>query len=266
MLYYRKESKTMFGNVRPRTLRAFTLIELLVVIAIIAILAAILFPVFAQAREKARQASCSSNQKQIALGFLQYAQDYDETWPFSSGSTGLFTDILQPYMKSKAVLHCPSAPVTDANGNLDGGNSYSVNDRIWTQAPNDGASLALADVNSPAQVILTADAVQYLTGGAVRQFFVFQSASLWSGSWPWGKTMFNNGVTPTNPEQTLRFTTTAGFNLDYDPPVYQGGNVLKGDGMPRYRHNEGLNATFTDGHAKWMKRGTLKLKNFRVDM
>ena len=61
--------------------RGFTLIELLVVIAIIAILAAILFPVYARAREKARQASCQSNLKQLALAFLAYAQDYDETWP-----------------------------------------------------------------------------------------------------------------------------------------------------------------------------------------
>ncbi len=64
--------------------RAFTLIELLVVIAIIAILAAILFPVFAQAREKARQTSCLSNHKQYALATLMYVQDYDETFPFSA--------------------------------------------------------------------------------------------------------------------------------------------------------------------------------------
>jgi len=63
--------------------RGFTLIELLVVIAIIAILAAILFPVFAQAREKARQTQCVNNMKQIALGVLQYVQDYDERFPFS---------------------------------------------------------------------------------------------------------------------------------------------------------------------------------------
>ena len=63
--------------------KAFTLIELLVVIAIIAILAAILFPVFAQAREKARQTSCLSNLKQIGLGLMMYTQDYDETYPMN---------------------------------------------------------------------------------------------------------------------------------------------------------------------------------------
>src|SRR5262249_38734327 len=72
---------------------AFTLIELLVVIAIIAILAAILFPVFAQAREKARSISCLSNNKQVSLGVLMYVQDYDETYPiFFYGVPGLPSD------------------------------------------------------------------------------------------------------------------------------------------------------------------------------
>ncbi len=109
--------------------RAFTLIELLVVIAIIAILAAILFPVFAKAREKARQSSCASNHKQIALAFLQYAQDYDECFPGSaSGGTALgyvgawayTTDSvtwdmtkggLAPYVKNVQLFICPSDPV-----------------------------------------------------------------------------------------------------------------------------------------------------------
>jgi prepilin-type N-terminal cleavage/methylation domain-containing protein len=84
-----KTGGTILNSLRSQ--RGFTLIELLVVIAIIAILAAILFPVFAQAREKARQASCMSNQKQIALGVLMYVQDYDElfpiTLPFNSAVT-----------------------------------------------------------------------------------------------------------------------------------------------------------------------------------
>ncbi|HAZ62651.1 MAG TPA: hypothetical protein DCZ72_03430 [Armatimonadetes bacterium] len=94
-----------------RTRRAFTLIELLVVIAIIAILAAILFPVFAKAREKARQTSCASNEKQIMLATLQYVQDYDERYfqiPYGGANTMPYWDVLQPYMKSRQLFVCPS--------------------------------------------------------------------------------------------------------------------------------------------------------------
>src|SRR6186713_437363 len=101
-------------STRNRT--GFTLIELLVVIAIIAILAAILFPVFAQAREKARQASCVSNLKQITIGQLMYAQDYDETLvtSWARGFPGDFNFFVQPYMKSLQVLHCPSRAISMA--------------------------------------------------------------------------------------------------------------------------------------------------------
>ncbi|MBC7808716.1 MAG: DUF1559 domain-containing protein [Akkermansiaceae bacterium] len=112
----------------PRTRRpgAFTLIELLVVIAIIAILAAILFPVFAQAREKARQTSCLSNIKQVTLGHIMYQQDFDETVPFNRecnnptvGSPPAcidgramrgWTDLVSPYVKGYGVFKCPSDP------------------------------------------------------------------------------------------------------------------------------------------------------------
>src|SRR3982751_4194193 len=104
-----------------RTRHGFTLIELLVVIAIIAILAAILFPVFAQAREKARQIACLSNTKQIGLAVLMYSQDYDETYPIaywvpvSAAGYGSVTTatcgwaaLLQPYIKNAGTFLCPS--------------------------------------------------------------------------------------------------------------------------------------------------------------
>lgn len=100
-------------TVQDKPQRGFTLIELLVVIAIIAILAAILFPVFAQAREKARQATCASNFKQIGLALMMYTQDYDETYPeaiFNARSGWyLWSSALciQPYLKSTQVYQCP---------------------------------------------------------------------------------------------------------------------------------------------------------------
>ena len=111
-----------------RAKMGFTLIELLVVIAIIAILAAILFPVFARARENARRASCQSNLKQIGLGIAQYTQDYDEKFPYVVTDTAdpatpvfcssdtLWSDVVQPYIKSTQVFICPSASKYDTPG------------------------------------------------------------------------------------------------------------------------------------------------------
>lgn len=99
----------------------FTLIELLTVIAIIAILAAILFPTFARAREKARQTSCLSNQKQIGLSLAMYVSDYDDTEVLSDSGTGgvgaapYWYDMLKPYMKNGQVLRCPSDHEAVAN-------------------------------------------------------------------------------------------------------------------------------------------------------
>ena len=102
---------------KDQSRRAFTLIELLVVIAIIAILAAILFPVFAKAREKARQSSCLSNVKQIGHGLMMYVQDYDErfmngSYNFTQTNGNLFWfERVLPYVKNTQIFFCPSAPV-----------------------------------------------------------------------------------------------------------------------------------------------------------
>src|SRR5215203_1740486 len=97
----------------------FTLIELLVVIAIIAILAAILFPMFARARENARRSSCQSNQKQLALAIKQYVQDYDEKLPpvaVNATTPYGWADAIQPYVKNEQILQCPSES-TGPSGN-----------------------------------------------------------------------------------------------------------------------------------------------------
>jgi len=154
--------------------KGFTLIELLVVIAIIAILAAILFPVFAKAREKARQTSCLSNSKQFALGIMMYAQDYDETMPPSTNFNGVngmtLADSVMPYVKNSQIMKCPS----DSAGSVDIGSiaagagfslvpggvtnmSYTINIAIFpdivmsTKLGRPWGVVSLAQNNHPAQ-------------------------------------------------------------------------------------------------------------------
>lgn len=100
--------------------RGFTLIELLVVIAIIAILASILFPVFSRAREKARQASCASNLKQIALAAIMYSQDYDEMYPAADNGVYTWRIMLMPYIRNVQIFQCPSYKQAAGNNPFDG--------------------------------------------------------------------------------------------------------------------------------------------------
>ena len=168
-------------NSRRKYLQGFTLIELLVVIAIIAILAAILFPVFARARENARRAACQSNLKQISLGIIQYTQDYDERLPTSAdGPMGNLSDgvagvwnpynnfgpdtvvfamaqsSLQPYLKSVQIWVCPS----DSNAASRSGNSYAMNGcvNVLNKETNGGkAGKSLAAFEETARWMLMAE-------------------------------------------------------------------------------------------------------------
>ncbi len=149
--------------------RGFTLIELLVVIAIIAILAAILFPVFARAREKARQTSCLNNIKQIVLGAMMYSQDYDETYicryydvdePPGSGNWVdriEWYESIMPYLNNKQVFKCPSSPV-------DSWLTYAMNCEREIKAYSyhgSGNVLRLADIEAPAEVIAFGERASY---------------------------------------------------------------------------------------------------------
>jgi prepilin-type N-terminal cleavage/methylation domain len=174
----------------PRAVSAaFTLIELLVVIAIIAILAAILFPVFAQAREKARQASCMSNLRQIGLATLQYAQDYDETlflreyaiandpvynyqvWSakrrIADNTWDRTQGVLQPYMKNTDIQMCLSANGLPAGSTTSDGLGYGYNQSYLL--PSAAYSAPLGDIDAPAETVWMADTAT-ISGGEVRLF------------------------------------------------------------------------------------------------
>ena len=200
--------------------RGFTLIELLVVIAIIAILAAILFPVFAKAREKARQTSCLSNLKQLGLGMLMYAQDYDEmfsrldfgwkggaygvdavvpgapdfNWHSTYGYKSSWCDKIYPYVKNVQIFRCPSQGSTVCMGVDYGLPSYYASS-AGVMTTFFGTSIAMGSLKSPAQTMMITD-----KSGGNPQYVM-------SGSYP----------------------------------------------MCAARHNDGGNVAFCDGHAKWLK-------------
>lgn len=215
---------------------AFTLIELLVVIAIIAILAAILFPVFAQAREKARQTSCLSNAKQIGTAFLMYTQDYDEkivltTYPFPSNT---WTDQAQPYIKNRQIFRCPSdqsqnwttpqvtkASILDPDPPVVRRSSYFIN--AYLSGSSQWGSLAA--VQSPASVIYIGESLEGITRDHFHPFN-------WNG----------NQETPPNP---LYSGFMHGATFD------DAKNETKE--LALRRHSDGSNFVYLDGHAKWGK-------------
>jgi prepilin-type N-terminal cleavage/methylation domain-containing protein/prepilin-type processing-associated H-X9-DG protein len=224
--------------------KGFTLIELLVVVAIIAILAAILFPVFARARENARRASCQSNLKQIGLGIMQYTQDYDEKYPMSQTTTDVFWSEgpLNPYVKMDAnsgIYVCPSSsPHPNTRGS-----SYAPNLSVMR---NGGASgMSMSQIEAPAQRVLMIErGLQGATGGAGT--YTFNWPFFVDFEWLWT-------TTKTDPGNVY-------FAYDRDEPVNGVWCCYAGDspnGYPRSRHNGTSNYLFLDGHVKAYPRGRI---------
>jgi prepilin-type N-terminal cleavage/methylation domain-containing protein/prepilin-type processing-associated H-X9-DG protein len=228
--------------------RAFTLIELLVVIAIIAILASILFPVFAQARSRARQAACLSNLKQIGTGMAIYTQDYDETLPgndpaasFSAGhnrprgwnepwTAGISTTYrnwardIQPYIKNYGVYKCGNSiprrayqggngPYNEcaAVGNLSGcyDTSYALNGLV--------ESRPLAAIPAPADIVF------------LHEFSVYSR---------------------TAQARPRRNSATSSRFREFNHILYD------------FVHQEGTNMVYCDGHAKWKKKTAIRFTDF----
>ncbi|BDI30482.1 hypothetical protein CCAX7_25330 [Capsulimonas corticalis] len=230
--------------------KGFTLIELLVVIAIIAILAAILFPVFAKAREKARQISCASNLKQIGLAAVQYVQDYDEKGGFSySPFGGSVWPQLSPYIKNydpntgqgagASVISCPDVATRKS--------TYSVNSQVWglldprplgsrAGAEFYGDTVSIAKIDAPATIVFAFDSVTNLAGNGLAE---------------------SAGESATPHPAMIKDHSSESWANDYLGTFWNNKQVA-------WRHTAGANFAFCDGHVKFFKQGTLKDENWDV--
>ncbi len=220
-----------------RRRRGFTLIELLVVIAIIAILAAILFPVFARAREKARQTSCTSNLKQIALAMLMYVQDYDERFsPYevrhgdTLRRTAAAYDTIHPYVNNEQVFICPSGEYTYTG--------HSDTRSLWPSGTGVYRETMLASYAAVLQGSSTAPERPYPTAftttGRKLATFTRPSETI---------IVFETGTAYLAHKSSVGFSNTA----PHAPAnMNDSGNV----GSMRYRHNMQMNVAYADGHVK----------------
>ncbi|HEX8834917.1 MAG TPA: type II secretion system protein [Abditibacteriaceae bacterium] len=200
-------------------LRGFTLIELLVVVAVIAILAAILFPVFSSARERARRTACVSNGRQIGLAFMQYTQDNDEYYPLTThsvnadGTLNSWTDTLQGYVKNRQIYRCPNDTsqywdTADPDGRMRR-SSYFLSSYLQGM----GMYGKLSSFQNASKIIYVAESADDKTGDHFHP-------SLWGSATRVGIWDASRNETP---ELALR------------------------------RHQDGFNVVYADGHAKWVK-------------
>jgi prepilin-type N-terminal cleavage/methylation domain-containing protein/prepilin-type processing-associated H-X9-DG protein len=236
--------------------RGFTLIELLVVIAIIAILAAILFPVFAKAREKARQASCQSNEKQLGLSFIQYTQDYDEKWPSGYNNNTTFTPTsallagagwagqIYSYTKSTGIYKCPDDSTATIAGTP---TSYPVSYVYNSDIAN--GPITNASFSAPASTVVLAEG---------------EGAAAPITSFPEGLVSGSAYAAPTNYSPSgdgLAETTSSAGTLGtastyYTGPISQSfSTVVPSSGYytgVTGLHTGGSDYLLADGHVKWL--------------
>ncbi|MGV3616485.1 MAG: DUF1559 domain-containing protein [Fimbriimonas sp.] len=270
--------------------KAFTLIELLVVIAIIAILAAILFPVFAQAKEAAKKTQCLSNMKQIGTGMNLYLGDYDDTvprsaywdysatsgWATAAGGMHEWSQVILPYIKNGkeqllnyagaaggpgTIYNCPTGKV---QGQL---NIYGVHDDMFPKCLNwMGADPSVCTATRSATIVddPAAKAMVLEKGsadaGLVATFSFDTRAIDWTGNWD----------DRANPTVDIVFNAP-----NYNTVTGQKGNCDGGapwiwppdcQAFPRFRHSESANVAFFDSHAKGMKKGQLNYgRNVRIE-